>query len=68
MLSLYMLQNEPFGIGFYMQNLDKTKDGEGPKLDLKSRGLCLVPISSTFAVASETPVDFWTPTFGGTYR
>ncbi|XP_019703010.1 transcription factor bHLH112 isoform X2 [Elaeis guineensis] len=52
----------------HSQNLDKTKDGEGPKLDLKSRGLCLVPMSSTFAVASETPVDFWTPTFGGTYR
>ncbi|EHA8589556.1 transcription factor bHLH112 [Cocos nucifera] len=52
----------------HTQDLDKTKDGEGPKLDLKSRGLCLIPISSTFAVASETPVDFWTPTFGGTYR
>ncbi|XP_065879514.1 transcription factor bHLH112-like isoform X2 [Euphorbia lathyris] len=32
--------------------------------DLKSRGLCLVPISSTFPVANETTADFWTPTFG----
>ncbi|XP_017698975.3 transcription factor bHLH112 [Phoenix dactylifera] len=52
----------------HSQNFDETNDGEGPQIDLTSRGLCLVPISSTFAVASETPVDFWTPTFGGTYR
>ncbi|GAB2298784.1 hypothetical protein Dimus_032862 [Dionaea muscipula] len=32
--------------------------------DLSSKGLCLVPISFTFPVAHETPVDFWTPTFG----
>uniref|UniRef100_A0A0E0LRX2 BHLH domain-containing protein n=1 Tax=Oryza punctata TaxID=4537 RepID=A0A0E0LRX2_ORYPU len=37
------------------------------KRDLTGRGLCLVPISSTFAVASETPVDFWTP-FGAAFR
>ncbi|CAA0825141.1 Transcription factor bHLH112 [Striga hermonthica] len=38
--------------------------------DLKSRGLCLVPISSTlFPVATEqTITDFWTPTFGGCFR
>ncbi|OEL29385.1 Transcription factor bHLH112 [Dichanthelium oligosanthes] len=35
--------------------------------DLTGRGLCLVPISSTFAVASETPIDIWTP-FGGAFR
>ncbi|WVZ94811.1 hypothetical protein U9M48_040656 [Paspalum notatum var. saurae] len=35
--------------------------------ELAGRGLCLVPISSTFAVASETPVDFWTP-FGAAFR
>ncbi|XP_022870068.1 transcription factor bHLH112-like isoform X1 [Olea europaea var. sylvestris] len=38
------------------------------KQDLKSRGLCLVPISGTFPVAAETATDFWTPTFGGTFR
>jgi hypothetical protein len=41
-----------------------SKDGE---VSLKGRGLCLVPISSTFAVASEVPVDFWTP-FGAQFR
>ncbi|PIN22187.1 hypothetical protein CDL12_05107 [Handroanthus impetiginosus] len=50
-----------------LQFADKTKD-EGKILDLKSRGLCLVPISSTFPVAAETTTDFWTPTFGGTFR
>ncbi|KAH9622415.1 hypothetical protein KSS87_019172 [Heliosperma pusillum] len=41
-------------------NNDKTKQ------DLRSRRLCVVPISSTYPVTQETPVDFWTPTFGGT--
>ncbi|KAH7662264.1 Myc-type basic helix-loop-helix (bHLH) domain-containing protein [Dioscorea alata] len=50
------------------QSSEKAKDGEGPKQDLRSRGLCLVPISSTFPVASENPADFWTSTYGGTYR
>ncbi|KAK8273642.1 hypothetical protein V6Z11_D10G020400 [Gossypium hirsutum] len=51
------------------QSTDKLKDHqEGPKQDLRSRGLCLVPVSSTFPVANETPADFWTPTFGGTFR
>ncbi|KAK6934363.1 hypothetical protein RJ641_034518 [Dillenia turbinata] len=49
-------------------NSDKSKDPEGPKQDLRSRGLCLMPLSSTFPVAHETTVDFWTPTFGGTFR
>ncbi|KAL5579199.1 hypothetical protein UlMin_011641 [Ulmus minor] len=47
---------------------DKLKDPECPKQDLNSRGLCLVPISSTFPVANETTADFWTPTFGGSFR
>ncbi|KAM1582892.1 hypothetical protein ACFX10_030571 [Malus domestica] len=50
------------------QMSDKSKDPDGPKQDLSSRGLCLVPVSSTFPVTHETTVDFWTPTFGGTYR
>ncbi|KAK7328012.1 hypothetical protein VNO77_22106 [Canavalia gladiata] len=47
------------------QGCENVKDTEGPKQDLRSRGLCLVPISSTFPVANETAIDFWTPTFGG---
>ncbi|WJX68707.1 hypothetical protein P8452_53051 [Trifolium repens] len=50
------------------QNSSKSKKSEGAKQDLKSRGLCLVPVSSTFPVTHETTVDFWTPTFGGTSR
>ncbi|KAI3504454.1 hypothetical protein L1887_25931 [Cichorium endivia] len=48
------------------QILDKPL--EGSRQDLRSRGLCLVPISSTFPVTHETTVDFWTPSFGGTFR
>uniref|UniRef100_A0A803MH28 BHLH domain-containing protein n=1 Tax=Chenopodium quinoa TaxID=63459 RepID=A0A803MH28_CHEQI len=58
--------------GSYQQHQpgnEKAKiDPDGPKQDLRSRGLCLVPVSSTFPVTHETTVDFWTPTFGGTFR
>ncbi|CAI9784159.1 unnamed protein product [Fraxinus pennsylvanica] len=51
------------------QNSDKSKVPEqGPRQDLRSRGLCLVPVSSTYPVTHETSVLFWTPTFGGTTR
>ncbi|GMY31572.1 transcription factor bHLH123-like [Fagus crenata] len=52
----------------HQQNSDKSKDPEGPKQDLRSRGLCLVPTSSTYPVTHENPVEFWNPTFGGTFR
>lgn len=52
----------------HQESPGKSKEGEGGKQDLRSRGLCLVPVSSTFPVTQETTVDFWTPTFGGTYR
>ncbi|XP_047970572.1 transcription factor bHLH112-like [Salvia hispanica] len=41
----------------------RNRDEEGVTKDLKTRGLCLVPISSTFPVAAETSSDFWTPSF-----
>ncbi|XAR67503.1 hypothetical protein NMG60_11002282 [Bertholletia excelsa] len=50
------------------ENSDKSMDPEGPRQDLRSRGLCLVPVSSTFPVTHETAVDFWNPTFGGAFR
>lgn len=50
-------------ITYCLQNVDKVKEE-----DLRSRGLCLVPISSTFPVATETSTDFWTPNFGGAFR
>jgi hypothetical protein len=50
---------------FCMKGCDNAKDSQEKKQDLRSQGLCLVPISSTFPMTNETPVDFWTPTFGG---
>ncbi|XP_019192924.1 PREDICTED: transcription factor bHLH123 isoform X2 [Ipomoea nil] len=49
---------------------EKSKDPEGgARQDLRSRGLCLVPVSSTFPVTHETTADFWSPTsFGGSFR
>ncbi|KAH1066002.1 hypothetical protein J1N35_030989 [Gossypium stocksii] len=61
----YMKQAVP---STQQQSTESLKEPEGPKQDLRSLGLCLVPISSTFPVANETTVDFWTPTFGGTFR
>ncbi|KAL6999416.1 hypothetical protein U1Q18_000578 [Sarracenia purpurea var. burkii] len=52
----------------HQKNYDKSKEPEGQKQDLRSRGLCLVPVSSTFPVTHETTVDFSTLTFGATYR
>ncbi|MED6111852.1 hypothetical protein PIB30_056211 [Stylosanthes scabra] len=61
----YMKSGAPIQI---QQSSGKSKEGEGPKQDLRSRGLCLVPVSSTFPMTHETTVDFWTPTFGGGSR
>jgi hypothetical protein len=53
------------------QNVGDNSSSEGAKKDLRSRGLCLVPLSSTFPVAADsthnTP-DYWGSTFGATYR
>lgn len=38
------------------------------KKGLRSRGLCLVPISTTLHVAKDNTTEFWSPTFGGSYR
>ncbi|KAD4386000.1 hypothetical protein E3N88_26169 [Mikania micrantha] len=51
-----------------LQACVSDKQSEEPIQDLKTRGLCLVPVSSTFPVTQETTVDFWTPSFGGTFR
>ncbi|XP_021985620.1 transcription factor bHLH112-like [Helianthus annuus] len=38
---------------------DKAEDNnEGAKQELRSRGLCLVPVSSTFPVTAETTPDY----------
>ncbi|KAF8034313.1 hypothetical protein BT93_C0570 [Corymbia citriodora subsp. variegata] len=38
---------------------------EGPKNDLRSRGLCLVPVSCTLQVGSDNGADYWASAFGG---
>ncbi|RZC46370.1 hypothetical protein C5167_039316 [Papaver somniferum] len=73
-LSAPYLKNCSAHIQHHHKNSNKSRDHNGQgnrnyhQQDLRSRGLCLVPISSTFPVTNETATDFWTPTFGGTYR
>ncbi|KAG0539712.1 hypothetical protein BDA96_03G344700 [Sorghum bicolor] len=52
---------------FQHKGSEDSKDNGDTKQDLRSRGLCLVPVASTYTVAAETP-EFWHPTFGGTFR
>lgn len=40
---------------------------EEPK-DLRSRGLCLVPVSCTLHVGSDNGADYWAPALGGGFR
>ncbi|KAI0507463.1 hypothetical protein KFK09_013588 [Dendrobium nobile] len=51
----------------HQQNSERPKDGESRRQQLRSRGLCLVPISSTFEVACSTEIphhtNFWAPAF-----
>ncbi|XP_028547366.1 transcription factor bHLH112 isoform X3 [Dendrobium catenatum] len=50
------------------QNSGKSKKREEYNMqDLRSRGLCLVPVPTTCPVTSEASSHFWTPAFGGTY-
>ncbi|KAL1197361.1 Transcription factor [Cardamine amara subsp. amara] len=57
------------GASLQHQQIDHPTELEvSEEPDLRSRGLCLVPVSSTFPVTHDTTVDFWTPTFGGTFR
>ncbi|MCL7036842.1 hypothetical protein MKW94_029500 [Papaver nudicaule] len=72
-LSAPYLKNGGAHIQHHHQSSSISRDHNGQgnhhhRQDLGSRGLCLVPISSTFPVTNETATDFWTPTFGGTYR
>ncbi|KAH0469880.1 hypothetical protein IEQ34_001438 [Dendrobium chrysotoxum] len=64
----YLKNGHPMQQQQQQQSLEKLKEDEWQKQDLRSRGLCLVPISSTCLMATEPTADFWTPPFGGTYR
>ncbi|XP_027357933.1 transcription factor bHLH68 [Abrus precatorius] len=41
---------------------------EEPKKCLRSRGLCLVPVSCTLQVGSDNGADYWAPALGGGFR
>ncbi|XP_057447171.1 transcription factor bHLH68 isoform X2 [Lotus japonicus] len=41
---------------------------EESKKDLRSRGLCLVPVSCTLQVGSDNGADYWAPAFGGGFQ
>lgn len=41
---------------------------EEEKKDLRSRGLCLVPVSCTLQVGSDNGADYWAPALGGGFR
>ncbi|KAJ7537475.1 hypothetical protein O6H91_11G009500 [Diphasiastrum complanatum] len=66
-ISMSSRQNEA---GKNSWNSDKTKlDGEEPKQDLRSRGLCLVPVSCTQQITNDNGADYWTsPAIGGISR
>ncbi|KAJ6851863.1 transcription factor bHLH68-like [Iris pallida] len=45
------------------------QDGDDEQTkDLRSRGLCLVPVSFIMHVGNDNAADYWAPTFGGGYR
>ncbi|XP_074273786.1 transcription factor bHLH68-like [Silene latifolia] len=55
------------------ENSLKRKGGPVQELheeakDLRSKGLCLVPISCTMHVGSDNGADYWAPAFGGGFR
>ncbi|KAG0493949.1 hypothetical protein HPP92_004943 [Vanilla planifolia] len=47
---------------------DQGEDEDEPKKDLRSRGLCLVPVSCTLHVGSDNGADYWAPLMGGELR
>lgn len=48
----------------FSEEVGQDVDEDKPK-DLRSRGLCLVPVSCTQQVGSENGADYWAPAFGG---
>ncbi|XP_033134722.1 transcription factor bHLH133 isoform X2 [Brassica rapa] len=54
--------------GVSSSSTNKPNLNEETKKDLKSRGLCLVPISCTLQVGSYNGTDYWAPAFGITFQ
>ncbi|EHA8590738.1 hypothetical protein COCNU_scaffold023260G000020 [Cocos nucifera] len=62
----------PFGkalsspyLGSGTRNMRQSDADDEAKKDLRSRGLCLVPVSFTLHVGGDNGADYWAPTFGG---
>ncbi|PPD80231.1 hypothetical protein GOBAR_DD22839 [Gossypium barbadense] len=48
---------------------DEGQEKQEPKSkDLRSRGLCLVPVSCTQQVGSDNGADYWSPAFGAAFN
>ncbi|CAN8273496.1 unnamed protein product [Cochlearia groenlandica] len=47
-------------------SMDTQNAKEEPKQDLRSRGLCLVPISCTLHVSNDNGADYWAPALAPT--
>lgn len=52
----------------YMKASATNKKGSGVGMDLRSRGLCLVPVSCTMKVASSNGADYWISGVSGCSR
>ncbi|CAH2077619.1 unnamed protein product [Thlaspi arvense] len=50
--------------GASTSSTDSQKGNEESTKDLRSRGLCLVPISCTLQVGSDNGADYWAPALG----
>ncbi|CAN7032935.1 hypothetical protein HID58_029962 [Brassica napus] len=50
--------------GASSSSTENQNANEEPKKDLRSRGLCLVPISCTLQVGSDNGADYWAPALG----
>ncbi|KAJ9548713.1 hypothetical protein OSB04_021256 [Centaurea solstitialis] len=48
--------------------LDQDSHQEPKVKDLRSRGLCLVPVSCTMQVGSDNGADYWAPALNGGFR
>ncbi|XP_028808574.1 transcription factor bHLH68-like [Neltuma alba] len=47
---------------------NQQESREERKKDLRSRGLCLVPVSCTMQVGSDNGADYWAPALGAGFR
>ncbi|KAI3447006.1 hypothetical protein Pfo_003671 [Paulownia fortunei] len=50
------------------KGISDLESDEEPKKDLRSRGLCLVPLSCTLHVGNDNGADYWAPAFGANFR